>query len=314
MDSDKAVVVRASYVLGFVLQCIIVLCVPLMLFGCQGPSAEDITNYAPHESEDQQAEQNSTDPATPGDTTLPGLSSIDPAMQPLLYDFVAGCLDWHTSIHRDTIDSDLYLLRNLQTPEVIYTDWYAIQGGFTVPPTGTIVESITLHKRDVTRFDTIAAGIPEEYKVQDGDWQLIIYAGEAAKALNQLDIVFRDTFEWQDSRLPPFLEDGTGWPTEWLRREPYATRLATESEIDMQDQWWDTFRLEGKYQLTPSAKQGDLHTYHAICTGVMQFSFCDDEGNTARGMSWDLLRETCNAMHSDIPNIYQQGTWSSSEE
>ena len=62
-------------------------------------------------------------------TELPALEDIAPNTQPLLYDFVAGCLDWHISIHRDTIDSDFYLLRHKSNPSLIWTDWYIIQGG-----------------------------------------------------------------------------------------------------------------------------------------------------------------------------------------
>lgn len=242
-------------------------------------------------------------------TELPSLDTIDYTQDPLLYDFVAGCLDWHVPIHRDEIDSDLYILRNLKAPTIIYTDWYVWQGGFTVPPTGSSVERFELHPRDVDSLDTIISSLPTDYVIRDGDWELVIYAGDAAVTLNSLGLITRDSHKYAEGRVPPFLSDGSGWPTEWLRREPYATRLATESEIDITDPWWDTFHLSGRYDLISNTSEALDFNYYAVCTGVMTFSFCDNQGNTARGMSWDLLRSTCNAMQANINGVYECNSW-----
>lgn len=241
--------------------------------------------------------------------TLSSLESVSPEEDPLLYDFLTGCLDWHISIHRDVLDSDLYILRNLKEPSVLYTDWYVTQGGFTVPPTGTGIETTVLQYRDIERYNTVVERIPEEYIVRDGDWELVIYAGDAATELNNLGVISRNFHHYAEGSVPPFIEDGSGWPTEWLRKEPYASHLASESEIDIQDVWWDTFRLSGRYDFIPNTPEASEFSYYAICTGVMEFSFCDNQGNVARGMSWDLLRTTCNTMQYNINGIYACGSW-----
>ncbi len=242
-------------------------------------------------------------------TELPPIEKIGPVESPLLYDFVCGCLDWHVSIHRDVLDSDLYILRHTSSPEILYTDWYIMQSGYTTPPQGSKVERVTLKPRELDAFDSALTNISDEYKVRDGEWELIIYAGEAARVLNDTQITFRIRHGYAEGRVPPFITDGSGWPTDWLRQEPYLTRLRETSDIDMTDVWWDTFALEGKYELVPVGIDEGTVKYYALCTGVREFSFCDDQGNVARGMSWDSLRETCNALQMDIPGIYVHGTW-----
>lgn len=243
-------------------------------------------------------------------TELPDIEDVQIGSEPLLYDFLCGCLDWHISIHRDTIDSDLYILRHSSSPNILYTDWYIIQSGYTTPPQGSTIERYVLNQRDLDTFESALNNIPDEYKVTHGEWQLIIYAGEAARVLNMTRLTFRSAHRYAEGRVPPFVSDGTGWPTEWLRREPYVSRLRDISAIDMSDSWWDTFSVEGRYDLVPTDEGAQGPTYFAICTGVREFSFCDSSGNVSRGMSWDLLRETCNSLRCDIEGIYEHGTWS----
>lgn len=204
-------------------------------------------------------------------TELPALEDINIGEEPLLYDFVSGCLDWHIPIYRGTLDSDLYILRHSSSPQILYTDWYVTQGGYTVPPTGTSIERIELVQRDLDKFETILSTVSSDYIIEDGEWQLIIYAGEAASTLNKLDLGLRKDYPYAEGRVPPFIESGMGWPTVWLRREPYASRLASEGGIDINDSWWDNFSLEGRYDLQQTGVSTETHDYYAVCTGVMEF-------------------------------------------
>lgn len=241
-------------------------------------------------------------------TELPALEDIDPNTQPLLYDFVAGCLDWHISIHRDTIDSDFYLLRHKSNPSLIWTDWYIIQGGYATPPLGSKIERIDLSRREADALNSAIKNIPEEYILDINGWQLVICAGEAARVLTANNIPLRTNYKYAEIPDPIFIQDGSGWPTDWLRREPYNSRLQ-ESGISMDDEWWDTFTLRGVYQLHPIDNNPGNEGYSAICTGVREFTFVDKYGKVSQGMSWDSLRESCNALHCGIDGIYEYGSW-----
>lgn len=241
-------------------------------------------------------------------TALPNMSEIKVAETPLLYDFVFGCLDWHVPLGRDIIDSDLYIMRNVRAPGVLYTDWYPIQAGFSVPPLGSVIETVTLSERDTDNFSTVVAELPSQYVLHEGDWELIIYAEDAARALLDAGFSFRNAYKYTESRLPPFLAIGHGWPSEWLRREPYATALKGAG-IDINDVWWDLFNYRGEYKLTTDEGFMTPEGYYVICTGIREFSLCDGQGNVSRGMTWENVMGTCNALECNIGEIYKYGAW-----
>lgn len=240
------------------------------------------------------------------DVTLPKMSEVKAEQQPLLYDFVFGCLDWHVSIHRDIIDSDLYIIRNLKAPGVLYTDWYPIQSGYSVPPLGSEIETVTLTAREVDNFNAVVTELPEDYILHEGDWELIIYAGDAARLLRQCGFSFRGQYKYTDSRVPPFIVTGSGWPTDWLRREPYLTALQNAG-IDMNDAWWDKFNYRAEYKLLDDSGTMTPEGYYVICTGVREFTFCDGEGTKSQGMTWDNLMYTCNTLECNLGDLYHHG-------
>lgn len=243
-------------------------------------------------------------------TALPSMSEVKAAEQPLLYDFVFGCLDWHVSIHRDTLDSDLYLMRNVQAPSTVYTDWYPIQAGFTVPPLGSTIETIELSARETDMYNTIVSELPDLYVLREGDWELVIYAGDAARSFQKYDYSFRGKYKYTESRVPPFLATNAGWPTDWLRREPYATAMQ-EAGINMGDGWFDFFNYRGKYTLTTDDGQPNSEGYSVVCTGVREFALCDKDGKMSFGMTYENVMETCNALECNLGEFYKHGSWES---
>lgn len=244
---------------------------------------------------------------------LPLLENINPEVDPLLYDFVAGCLDWHLSIHRDKIDSDLYVLRHESSPEILYTDWYIIQGGYATPPQGSTIERIVLNDRDLDTYNAALHEIPDAYILHSNGWELVIYAGQAASILNRNNLLLRSEFKYTDGTEPPFIQSGEGWPTDWLRKEPYVSKLRESSSIDMSSEWWDTFKLRATYTLTDVNGAATPEKYYAVCTNVREFMLYDKNGAVASEVSWDSLRETCNALQYDIPGVYTHGTWADSD-
>lgn len=252
-------------------------------------------------------------PTVPSITELPLLEDINPEIDPLLYDFVAGCLDWHVPIHRDVLDSDLYILRHESAPGVLYTDWYIIQGGYATPPQGSTIERVVLNARDLDTYNAALYEIPDTYILHSNGWELVIYAGQAASILNRNNLLIRSEFKYSDGREPPFIQNGEGWPTEWLRREPYVSKLRESSSIDMSSEWWNSFCLRAVYNFVDANGATTKEKYYAVCTNVREFILYDKNGVVASEVSWDSLRETCNALQYDIPGVYTHGTWVESD-
>lgn len=242
------------------------------------------------------------------DYGLPEETEISPVKHPLLYDFIVGCLDWHVSINRGVLESDLYLMRNTKAPETIYTDWYPIQAGYTVPPLGSKVETVELSVRQLDMYNTVVSEIPEAYVLREGDWELVIYAGDAARAFQQYDFDFRSKYRYTDARVPPFIASGAGWPTEWLRREPYCASMR-EAGIEILDGWFDLFQYRSEYVLLKDDGTSTEEGYSVVCTGVREFALKDGTGKMSFGLTWDNVRETCNALQCNLGDFYHHGDW-----
>lgn len=276
---------------------LLLLAIACLLPGCE--KEEPVVSVAPVQT---------VEVAETVDYTLPNKSEVKADTQPLLYDFVFGCLDWHVPINRIDIDSDLYLMRNVNLPGTVYTDWYPIQAGFTVPPLGSEIETVELTQRQLDVFDTLVASFPEGYVLREGDWELIICAGDAARTLKQYDFNFRGKYKYTEARVPPFIVMGTGWPTEWLRREPYCTALK-EAGINIDDAWFDLFNYRAEYPLLQDDGTVTIEGYSVICTGVREFALCDGTGSVSYGMTWDNVRGTCNALECNLGDFYRHGSW-----
>lgn len=276
---------------------VVLLLVLCTLSGCQDEPIEATPTEAP-----------ATQEVTTETYTLPNLSDIRSSEQPLLYDFLFGCLDWHVSINRQEIDSDLYLMRNVNLPGIIYTDWYPIQAGFTVPPLGSKIEIVELSEKQTDMYNSVVADLPDGFVLREGDWELVIYAGDAVRAFQNYNYSFRSKYKYTDTRVPPFLVQGSGWPTEWLRKEPYCS-LMQEAGIDISDGWFDKFNYRGEYRLLQDDGTMTSEGFYAICTGIREFAFCDGAGSVQYGMTWENLMDTCNSLKCNLGELYHHGDW-----
>lgn len=302
------------------------LCVSLLactLFGCT-PQMSDVT-FPPDNSVTLPIEslalpetaEPSVPPVTPEPTAeptpepvldLPLKETVNCEETPLLYDFLYSCLDWHVPVLVEKTDPCMYLLRHDSTPNILYVSWYVVQNGYSLPPAPCAYERRELTVEELDTLNKVWFSLPSEYLVREGEWELCIYGGEAVEPLESTGIRFWTMQGYPEGTTRPFLEDGTGWPTEWLRREPYVTNIKERLGIDMNDPFWDLFRLQGTYEMVPGEHATPVGTPKITCTGFKTFRF-EHNGQVLEDVSWDEIRDDCNHIGYNIPGIYNAWDW-----
>lgn len=249
------------------------------------------------------------DPTPTPTIELPSPEELDPETQPLLYDFVHGLLDWHASIHRDDYYSDVYILRNKKSPGVFWIDWYVIQASFTTPPRGSKIERVDLKDEQIEEFEKDSKSVSENRVITEGDWVLfcIDQGGDEDSDDDFWAGITRDDLkifqDYSDGMIPPFFEDGSGWPRDWLLREPYYTSLKDEEDIDMKDPWWDEWNLEGVYYMTPYGEDSeDIGRPELRCIGqeLFNFSFMDN----TEIITWEDVKTDCDNVQYQVAGHY----------
>lgn len=227
----------------------------------------------------------------------------------LVWDFVNSCLDWHVPINREEVDSEWYFLRSIDAPNVIYTDWYVIQGTFTLPPTGSLIEKHTLSDAEREAFEKVVLPLGESRVVRDGVWELFLCEWDHFDALKDAGLGLWDEELYSKGNPRPFLVDGTGWPMEWLRREPYATYIQEENRLDLTSSWWDFWVYMKEYELEPTAGSPDPNLRITVtCTGDGDFRFDDNEGQVIDHFLWSWVLDACRDNLMKIEGVYDPVT------
>ena len=229
-------------------------------------------------------------------TQLPPLESVTVEDSPLLYDFMHRCLGWHVSP-----TGYFFVLHNITTPNILYSSTYTTQGQVVFPTVGDAVARAELSEKQLEGYRTILRNAGESDIYPEGDWVLLSVT-PYMKEFAQLDITFT-TVEGQ-SEENPFVSSGEGWPTEWLRREPYASAIKEAMGLNVSDSWWDTWRYLGKYDLIPTPSSSSVLPASVVVTGYDRFTYTDKDGNVFDNWDWDWIRDVCDFQGRYIDGIY----------
>lgn len=253
-------------------------------------------------------------------TELPDAQTVSAEETPLLYDFTHGCLDWHVPIHRDSLASDFYIMRHKTCPEVLHCDWYVTQSGFTTPPLGSKITSVEIDPQYLDSIEKLIAKFPSERRITEGEWELLIlntYDENGVYGFNsdgkwglmtpKMFVVLQG---YTDGLFSQRMQSGAGWPTEWLRKEPYATLLMQDEGIYIDDPWWDTWTYQKHYMLA-SSETGEYRGYMTT-PGEDRYVLYDSEYNQDhRGLElsgYELLitMDTDSLFLKDAPELYYE--------
>lgn len=254
-------------------------------------------------------EPTATPEPTPAPVTqLPALDTVTVESNPLLYDFMNGCVDWHVHVFDREYDGGLRVMWHDSSPNIVYVDNYIVQAGFTTPPMGQKIERHELSSRDAKVFHDVVNKSADNLSFKEGEWNLFVVAGSEVRRLYDENIELWSAMDYTTGNPRPFLEDGSGWPTEWLRREPYVTYLRENQGVDMNDPFWDMFQLYGVYKMVPGEHATPVGSPTITCTGFEMFRF-ENEGYVQENVSWDEIRDDCNHIGYNIPGIYKAWDW-----
>lgn len=239
---------------------------------------------------------------TGNSATLPAAETVDPSKYPYMYDFLYGCLGWHTDIRHEAWGTDTYIMRHRNAPYILFVDMYVIQDDMVFPPSGQQIERHELNATELDLFDAAVAKSDSRYIVTEGEWEFIVYN----ESMYNLGIRLWDAEDYTEGLNPTFIENNTGWPSSYLRREPYASRLLDKYGIDIRDEWWDTFRYSAVYMLYPT--DIDLGVYYLVCTNVDEFEFHAEEvAASGERISWAEAIARMENMQYEMPGFYEDG-------
>lgn len=236
-------------------------------------------------------------------TQLPPLESVTVESNPLLYDFLNSCVDWHVSVHRDQIESTMYVVWHDTTPHILYVDNYVIQAGITFPPGGQAIERHELTPGQLTTFELAVQKSPTSQLLSEDGWNLFVFAGPEVARVYDAGIELWSAVDYTDGNPMPFLESGEGWPTEWLRREPYVSAIKERRGIDMTSSWWDTWNYLGVYKFVPSANGMNVGDAYVKCTGIDSFEY-HTNGSVYSNVHWNEIENDLYHIGNIIPGIH----------
>lgn len=228
-------------------------------------------------------------------TQLPPLESVTVENNPLLYDFMHRCLGWHTSP-----PGYYFILHHVTTPGTLYSSTYTTQGQVVFPAVGDAVARAELSDKQLEGYTTILENADEFDIYSEGDW-VLLSATPYMKEFAQLDITFT-TVEGQ-SEDNPFVSSGEGWPTEWLRRAPYASAIQEALGMDMSSSWWDTWRYLGVYKFVPSANGMNVGDVFIKCTGIDSFEY-HSGADVYTDVHWNEIEDDLYHTGNTIPGIH----------
>lgn len=194
---------------------------------------------------------------------LPNPESLSYTETPLLYDFVHGCLDYHAPIRRDLIESEFYIMRHSSCPEVLHCDWYMIQEDYAMPPLGSRITSVEIDPEYLESIEPLIEKLPAERRLVEGDWELLLLtlydeAGvcgfdDDGKWGEMTPRMFAVLQAYTDGLFKQEVNAGAGWPTEWLRREPYCEKMSVLPVLKLEDSWWDSWVFRKQYSIVREA-------------------------------------------------------------
>ena len=234
-------------------------------------------------------------------TQLPPLESVTVEANPLLYDFMNGCMDWHTSLMSGGTVYGLYLLRHESSPNILYCASYTTQGQSTLPVLCSELSRLVLSDKELAAFETSMSALSDSDVRSEDGWTFYLCGDHNYTVFNATGIIFSgDTLNTPE---PPFVIAGDGWPTEWLRREPYVSSIRENLGFDMSNSWWDTWCYLGVYKFVPSASGMNVGDTYIKCTGIDSFEY-HSGAEVYTDVHWNEIEDDLYHIGNIIPGIH----------
>lgn len=210
---------------------------------------------------------------------LPSLSEIDRESNPMLYDFVNSSLGYQYHQENEFTDYGFFYAilinnKNFNNQKRMYIEYYSDNGYSAYPKLGTAPKNMDLNDQEIKQIDNFRSKVSKNRIIKEGDYSLYIItrygAGIATNdsandndnnnynSYNYCDGANRWAgLDFNDLKLESIdnygqmyytiYENGIGWPTEWLKLEPFKTNLINEG-YDITNSFWNKYNI-GSYKI-----------------------------------------------------------------
>ncbi len=200
---------------------------------------------------------------------LPELSSIDSQKSPMLWDFINGSMTYKTDIDDIEQYGAYYLILKEDDEDYIYISNYDHGAYIIAPDLGSDPEKVKLNEEQLKLFDEYTSKMSKSRVFKEGEYNFYFISNLPNEFdENQYDRV--DEFNiWAGIDFTPYYgenamnnpgnmnkeiyEKGLGYPTEWLRKEPYRTTMKEYEYINVDSEFWDDYNWKQRIII----KKGD---------------------------------------------------------
>lgn len=184
---------------------------------------------------------------------LPKLSQIDEKNNPMLYDFVNSSISYKMDVNPENWSLYYAIMQNQDNPNEIYVEYYSYAEKLTFPTLGTAPVQISLDS-SLDSFNDFSSKLSKDRVFTEYNWKMIIISqyntGEgnsfdycdSAGRWAGIDLLSLFTNQ-QIGEMQKTIESGLGWPTEWLRKNPYNETMKMEG-YDVSDPFWDKYNIK----------------------------------------------------------------------
>ena len=194
---------------------------------------------------------------------LPTLSQIDKGENPILYDFVNSSISYQSDINPENLGFYYAFLQDKdQKDNQVYVSYYDYGESFNYPPLGDKPIKIDLNNEELENFNNYTKKINKDRKFTEGDWNLYLISQynvtgsfESEEGIYNycdsvgryagIDLIEKVNKHRQNGLMKQTIDGGLGYPTEWLRKEPYI-RTMYNAGYDMNDNFWDRYNVGSK--------------------------------------------------------------------
>lgn len=203
---------------------------------------------------------------TDGQSETDSESSADSGPSPMVEDFDTSMIGYRFDEWPNGEIGGNYLLVLLREPDALEVsagdtmelDWTMSSEGAIFPNQTTAPRTVEIDDSDAQVLRDTFEGFPEHLTFEDGQGATMYVVVEPSSA--QLDGVSNsDDYSYtydagyifagidlgsKTELEPGFPLNADSYPTDWLRKEPYATELLEINSIDIEDPFWDDWEYQ----------------------------------------------------------------------
>lgn len=225
------------------------------------------------------------------------ISLVDQVSMPVLWDFLNGSMGWKSDVDVTGLGCMFFAVAfNDKNPDSIYVSYYGYGEEIILPPCGTVPLKKVLLDTDVIAVKNAISTMSDERVYEQGEWTVVLVNEHSSyddRVYDSLDnnyrwagVSFVGMNEWNPGPMQRYIDEGDGYPTDWLRKETFVNNLYIN---DIYDEFWDHYRVE---QVIKMWKKEESHEQEAsLVIKITQYGRLDVE---YEGNSFKLNKEDLN--------------------